>query len=481
MSNNEIDEPAPSYEELRKEKQRSFQDSKKTELEKHNIISEKFGNNFCAAPWTSFWISPQGNTTFCCMSRDSLGNTNDTPLKDILNGEKANNIRKELLEGKFPSYCNICKEITERQNGVTASNMRDNNNKGFYTIFDAVENTDDQGRINGTYTTWIDINFSNKCNFACVGCTPELSDTIKRRYKESYMHLYELENEEKWNNRWAHLPADDRFNNNEQETIDYILENADTINRIHLNGGEPWMQEGFYKLLDALVERGYHEKIKLWTHTNGSIRTWQGRNFIEEYLAIWRESSVSASCDGVGARGEYIRWGYKDKKWLDVVNTIDSLNKRKLDESVERLESAPIPIFLNVQFCINPFNILTLEHHVNEILKLADGYVELDYWRDESVRGLPGALKISKEFRKRAQESLLQFNEKFKNNYRVSSAMSNGILDLIENIEPFNEEDTQYKARYFIKAIESLDKQRGTDFHSTFPELKFFYDELASY
>ena len=66
---------------------------KENKQKRHNTVTKLLGSNFCAAPWTSFWESPQGNVTFCCMSRESLGNTNDSPMEEILDSPQARTVR----------------------------------------------------------------------------------------------------------------------------------------------------------------------------------------------------------------------------------------------------------------------------------------------------------------------------------------------------------------------------------------------------
>ena len=63
----------------------------------------------------------------------------------------------------------------------------------------------------------------------------------------------------------------DNWKNDGKKKVQYVLDHADTIKDIHLNGGEPWLAEETYELLDALLKRGLHKKIFIWSHTNGSI------------------------------------------------------------------------------------------------------------------------------------------------------------------------------------------------------------------
>ena len=43
---------------------------------------------------------------------------------------------------------------------------------------------------------FLDVVWSNKCNFACMGCTPLLSSTINKLFKKQYSKLYSNPNKD---------------------------------------------------------------------------------------------------------------------------------------------------------------------------------------------------------------------------------------------------------------------------------------------
>ena len=83
------------------------------------------------------------------------------------------------------------------------------------------------------------------------------------------------------------------------------------------------MQEGFYDLLERLIKLNATH-IGIWSHTNGSISKYKGKNIIDllKQFDICEKSEphkhsfecrslVVMSHDGIGKRGEYIRYGLK--------------------------------------------------------------------------------------------------------------------------------------------------------------------------
>ena len=61
--------------------------------------------NFCIIPWTGFELEPNGNVKNCIISKDIIGNIHKNNIEDILSN---NPVRKEMLEGKYPSNCDGC-------------------------------------------------------------------------------------------------------------------------------------------------------------------------------------------------------------------------------------------------------------------------------------------------------------------------------------------------------------------------------------
>ena len=64
--------------------------------------------NFCAIPWTGFELDPNGDVKHCIISKHVLGNINKEDIKNIVTGTKATELKKEMLDGKFPSNCEGC-------------------------------------------------------------------------------------------------------------------------------------------------------------------------------------------------------------------------------------------------------------------------------------------------------------------------------------------------------------------------------------
>jgi len=475
-------------------------------------ITSKHGNKFCGAPWSSLIFEPSGIVKFCCMATDA-GNLREFSSKpaDIVNSSLAKAVRKEFLNGRMADraenaslsvlaleaegtatekYCDVCWYQESLYNFPT-DNRLSNTEWAKDVIDDLVKNTDSDGYIRNQAPAWLDIVFSNKCNFACMGCEAAYSTTIGK-YISAYnirdgfdsshspaqtfdgLDRQRIDSVVKDTNRWN---EDDWLLNDvdADEIIDYIIEHRDTITRIHFQGGEPFMMPEVYKTLDRLIEYDLHKEdgINMWAHTNGSVRTYKGVDIIEKYVSKWEHRfQITMSHDGVGSRGEYIRFGYKDKKWLETFN-------RVVESKCQT----------GIQHSVNIFNILhqyeCLDWYIDNCISVARSnpagldlfnfedsfFMVLNPWGMELFNF--STVVLVPELHEKSVKVLQQCVDRCIKEGIDSSGYAK-YLDMLSSTSARTDdawEDDDMK-KQFISTIEEFDKVRGTNFHSTFPELK---------
>lgn len=401
----------------------------------------------CAAPFTSLYEGQFGKVTACCAMADELGSTYTDDLETVVNGEKFKNIRKLFLNNKFPKECISCSKF-EEETGQIARLRKDSNRFGESQIKNAIKQTNPDGSMNKQFPVMLDLLWTNKCNFACMGCNGELSSTIALKYNEAFALAHDCNPEDLNSKLWK---------NNNDNKIDYILKHQDTIKKIHLNGGEPFMQEDVHELLEVMIKHGLHKKISIWSHTNGSISKYKSKNIIEDYLSKWGvKCQVTISHDGHGEQGEYTRYGLKQKKWL---NTLDQLHESNIN--------------VNIQTCYSVFNALNLVdmyHWYEENTKVRASDRSINPWHDP----LPYTakfLQIDSNLLEKANQQLDEVKRitKFKN----SSWDLDHLKAFLNTTE--SQEDLNKAKQQFVKSIDKFDEMRNTDFQKTFPELKSFY------
>ena len=442
-------------------------------------LAEKYGERFCAAPWTSLLVKSNGDVKFCCMTVGDL-REDSSNMNDIVNSSLAKNVRKQFLNGEMAkrangdgqvrdedsrtdTYCDTCWKL-ERNTNLPTDNRLSNNQWANNVIDDVVQNTDETGHISKQAPAWLDISFSNKCNFSCIGCDSNTSTSIGK-FESAFQlrdgkrnYVSKPYKEEDWL----------KSNVNVDELINYMIEHKDTIEHIHFQGGEPFMMPEVYQTLDRLIEHDLHKPggIKIWIHTNGSIRKYKGVDIFEKYLSKWEDRVwITMSHDGYGARGEYIRYGYKDKKWVE---TYDRLTKYRCK--------------IDIQHSINIFNILhqyeCLEWYIYNCISLLNPdelsftfnpWHALDCYQYLNVKLVPELFEKANTV---IDKCISRANEVGMHGY--AGSLSRYQSDF--RIQNDRQDISDLEKENFILSVNELDKLRGTNFHETFPELKPWWD-----
>jgi len=65
----------------------------------------------CPKPWENILIEVNGDCYFCCFiirPGGKIGNLKKDSLENVWTSPKANRIRKLIIKGKIPYYCQIC-------------------------------------------------------------------------------------------------------------------------------------------------------------------------------------------------------------------------------------------------------------------------------------------------------------------------------------------------------------------------------------
>jgi organic radical activating enzyme len=189
---------------------------------------------------------------------------------------------------------------------------------------------------------------SNKCNFKCVMCNEDASNGI---YREHIMRRIEF------------IPMGETSPYVNDEVFDYAMEHAKDLKLVYFTGGESLLMEKHYLLLERLLE--VNPTIKLVYDTNGSVQRYKQWDVLELWSKFTTPPKVNFSIDGVGERGEYIRYGMRYPVWVstyckvatkyetDMNYAVTALSVFLIAESMLRLykDTGKFPHLTN---CINP-------------------------------------------------------------------------------------------------------------------------------
>jgi MoaA/NifB/PqqE/SkfB family radical SAM enzyme len=220
----------------------------------------------CIAPWVTLELDPAGWVYACCANQMyPLGRIGEDRLTDLWGGARQGVLREALGRWDMSVGCASCRWHMDHGRFDPDAAVYDR-----YPLTEAVP----AGPVAMTFA------LSNRCNLACVMCTPELSSTLRRQ---------------------AGLPPigspyDDAF----YEDLAGFLPGLQYAKFL---GGEPFLIPEHFRVWDLMAEVGGPDRMQVTT--NGTV--WTDR--VAEVLDRW-SFDVTVSIDGASAQMyEAIRGG----------------------------------------------------------------------------------------------------------------------------------------------------------------------------
>jgi MoaA/NifB/PqqE/SkfB family radical SAM enzyme len=187
---------------------------------------------------------------------------------------------------------------------------------------------------------FLDLKLGNICNLKCRICGSWSSSTFAT---EELANLGPNE-DRKTNHHYTMLRAGawPRENPTFWSEIDQV---SDQIRYIEFTGGEPFMIQEHFDLLQQLVDRGLAGQIEIHYNTNGT----QWPEGAEQIWRHFKTVEIAFSIDDVGARFEYQR---SNAVWTQVIDNIGRFRQ---------MRDRHANIQLQVCSTVNVFNVYYLE------------------------------------------------------------------------------------------------------------------------
>jgi len=308
----------------------------------------------CQLKWAWSTINLQLGKTASCHRVSS--HSFDTNTFNFHNTPQKLAQRKTMLEGQWPtndpsnivtpgtttceSYCGAIEKTglgqSDRQFFLTIPNLTP---KELYH---------DATAINVTPTI-LEVYIDNTCNLSCVYCVPELSSRID----------FEMKKHGPFNKNGLVLHSEYHRQSNydqiEQNFWKYFQSNIESIERLHLLGGEPFYQRQFDTFLE-FFENNPCPNLEFNIVTNLMLSKSKLENYVERLKELLvkrklKRLDITASIDCWGPQQEFVRYGLDLKQWqenfeyliaqrwikLNINNAISVLTIKTLPDLLELL------------------------------------------------------------------------------------------------------------------------------------------------
>jgi MoaA/NifB/PqqE/SkfB family radical SAM enzyme len=330
-------------------------------------------DKFCVLPWVSIEASPIGTVRPCCLADDEIvdnqGNKFELAtanFKDIQDSNSMQELREQFLTGKQPQTCRKC--WNEERAGRTSKRMH---------TLDRLKHMlpDQEWTTDAKPLMFLDLKLGNICNLKCRICgswsssqfaAEEIAWAPREEQKQTY--AYQMMRAGAW----------PRENTQFWKEINTVL---DDIRYIEFTGGEPFMIQEHFAMLQGIIDRGIAHQVEIHYNTNGT-------HYPESAPEIWRHFKtveIALSIDDVAERFEYQR---TNAEWTEVLKNVARFKQLRTELSNIQLQCCTT---------VNVFNIRYLKHIADWIDYQGFDFVYWNIMHDAwyfSISTLPESAKV---------------------------------------------------------------------------------------
>lgn len=217
---------------------------------------DKVGCGFCLAKWTQVTMHLHNGTTHSChhpvphkvgleeiqRNYSALHNSNQKKLA-----------RREMLENKRPIECNYCWNVEDNSTSFSDRTFK-SSEPWSEPYFDEISKSHWRDDYNPKY---VEVNFTNTCNFKCAYCSPTYSSKWMEEINEFGGYDLSLEYngiEEMKRNKT--VPYKHSEENPYVEAFwKWWPDMYHSLDTFRITGGEPLLSKDTWKVLDYIISQ----------------------------------------------------------------------------------------------------------------------------------------------------------------------------------------------------------------------------------
>ena len=248
--------------------------------------------SFCVLPWTGFELEPNGDVKNCIISKEVLGNINNTDIQDIMSNAQNLKLKKDMNADSKPYNCSGChlQELHRKDPSSISSRRYYNRELGKNYL-----------NISKEFSLHhVDLRWTNHCNQACVYCSP----------------LY--------SSKWAtELNEKVRSKKSARDKLkEYVFDNVKQLRNVYLAGGEPMLMNENKEFLKLLLKQNPDVTIRVNTNLSST------NTGVFELLCQFKNVHWTVSVESIEKEYEYIRHHGSWKDFLQNLKYIQKLNHK---------------------------------------------------------------------------------------------------------------------------------------------------------
>jgi radical SAM protein with 4Fe4S-binding SPASM domain len=390
---------------------------------------------FCILPWIHFYANPDGSVLPCCIGdhRLPLGNIQQQSVAEVWNSDRYKQMRLKMLSGE---QCSECKSCYQTENAGVNS-FRQSVNRDYSEFINLANETNIDGSLDDIKLKYLDIRWSNICNFKCRSCS------------STYSSSWATEDNKHGHDKKVFIFAGGK---NNDDLYSQLMPYISQVKEIYFAGGEPLLMDKHYEILEHLINLG-NTDIKIKYNSNISSLQYKGKSVLD----LWKNFSninLNISLDSWDMRAEYIREG---TDW------------KILEKNIKLVKEICPHVHIGISSVISVFNVYTLPEFIGylENKNIINNTTPISFYclinptyygfniLDLEIKALIIEKLLSRQYTKNISREIES----------IIKQLSSSIFDA--NLQKQFKSHTDY-----------YDTIRDKQFIQTFPELKKFYENI---
>lgn len=448
-------------------------DSFEKRVERTERLLDTVSPSMCLAKWFQNTLYLQNGFNHSCHHPSP----HKIPVSEIKRNYKAlHNTEykkiqmQKMLDGDRPAECDYCWKVED----LPGKHISDRIYKSATTW--ALPNLGEalDAGTQDVEPKYMEVSFSNVCNFKCAYCSPDLSS---KWYEEISKHgAYPTTtnyNGFDWFKQVGKMPIP---NNQPNPYVDAFWqwwpELYPKLHTLRLTGGEPLLSKDVWRLLDW-IEENPKPDMTFCINTNLCVSDDLVDRLIEKINKIQKnvkEVQIFTSAEATGEQCEYIRFGMDYAQW-----------RRNMEKLMQKTDC-----IIATMTTVNLTSVTTYADFVRELMDLRGIFnprtsfnkvqFMTNFLRHPEFLALPILDDASKKAFRESIELLIEERgpESGSGVGSLSVFEVDQLLRMVEHTEINIPQNISESRRNFAKFIAEYDTRRGTDFLQTFPELEQF-------
>lgn len=445
-------------------------------LEKKREMMNSVSESFCSAKWLQNTLYLQNGYNHSCHHPAPhiipLHEVEENPAA-LHNTHFKKEQRKLMLKGHRPKECDYCWKIEDLNKDHFSDRHYKTSDLWAWDRFEEISKSNPNDDVNPSY---LEVSFSNACNFKCLYCSPEISSRWLDEIEEHGPYPVTRGSQDlNWLKEINKFPYKHNEHNPYVEAFwKWFPDLLPSLRVFRITGGEPLMSKDTWRVLDY-IRQNPQPNLELAINTNLGVDDRLIERLIEEVNNIKdcvKRVDIYTSLESTGKQAEYTRFGLDYDKWLKNVRLV-------LDKT---------DCLVAIMTTVNILSLPTFINFIEEVMQLRKEYnfdfaynripltINFLRWPPHlSVKILP------EDMRKEYASQILSTCEQWLKYYRKET-FARIYLEEWDQIQRFCnfliKNDFFTNERYdFVDYVLEADKRRNTNFKETFPEYAQLIDK----